>query len=140
MREHLQALVEQLLGLAARQPVLLVVEDAHWIDPTTLELVERASTRSPSAPVLVLLTSRPDNQPALGGHPHVTRLTLNRLGRARSRGDRRRGSAARALPEATVAAIVARTDGVPLFVEELTKAVLESGARPACRRPCCTTR
>ncbi len=122
----LHALAEQLLGLATRQPVLVVLEDAHWIDPTTLELIEQGLDRIPDARVLILLTSRPDHQPALAGHPHVTRLTLNRLGRAgveaivaRLGGDH--------LPGATIAAIIARTDGVPLFVEELTKAVLETG-------------
>jgi class 3 adenylate cyclase/predicted ATPase len=122
----LQALVQQLLGLAARRPVLVVLEDAHWIDPTTLELIEQSLDRLAAAPVLILLTSRPDNQPSLAAHPHVTRLTLNRLSRvgveaivARLGGDQ--------LPPATVAEIIARTDGVPLFVEELTKAVLETG-------------
>ena len=104
----------------------MVLEDAHWIDPTTLELIEQSLDRLAAAPVLILLTSRPDNQPSLAAHPHVTRLTLNRLSRAgveaivaRLGGDQ--------LPSATVAAIIARTDGVPLFVEELTKAVLETG-------------
>jgi class 3 adenylate cyclase/predicted ATPase len=122
----LEALVQQLLGLAARQSVLVVLEDAHWIDPTTLELIEQSLDRLAAAPVLILLTSRPDNQPGLAAHPHVTRLTLNRLSRAgveaivaRLGGDQ--------LPTATIAAIIARTDGVPLFVEELTKAVLETG-------------
>ena len=122
----LEALVEQLLGLAAGGPVLMILEDAHWIDPTTLELIEQCLDRIAAAPVLILLTSRPDNQPSLAAHPHVTRLTLNRLGRAgveaivaRLGGDQ--------LPTATIAAIIARTDGVPLFVEELTKAVLETG-------------
>jgi class 3 adenylate cyclase/predicted ATPase len=122
----LEALVQQLLGLATRRPVLVVLEDAHWIDPTTLELIEQSLDRLAAAPILILLTSRPDNQPSLAAHPHVTRLTLNRLSRvgveaivARLGGDR--------LPPATVAAIIARTDGVPLFVEELTKAVLETG-------------
>jgi class 3 adenylate cyclase/predicted ATPase len=121
----LQVLVEQLLGLAARQPVLVVLEDAHWIDPTTLELVEHCLDRIADARVLILLTSRTDHQPALAGHPHVTRLTLNRLSRsgvvaivARLGGDR--------LSSDTVDAIIARTDGVPLFVEELTKTVLET--------------
>jgi predicted ATPase len=122
----LDALVGQLLGLAARQPVLLVLEDAHWIDPTTLEMIGQALDRIADRCVLILLTSRPDNQPALAGHPHVTRLTLNRLGRAgveaivaRLAGDH--------LPGQFIDAIIARTDGVPLFVEELTKAVLETG-------------
>jgi class 3 adenylate cyclase len=122
----LEALVRRLLQLAASRPVLLLVEDAHWADPTTLELVEAWLDAIATARVLLVLTSRPDNQPALAAHPHVTRLSLNRLGRAgveaivaRLGGDR--------LPPATVDAIIARTDGVPLFVEELTKAVLESG-------------
>ncbi|MGH6918219.1 MAG: ATP-binding protein, partial [Geminicoccaceae bacterium] len=122
----LDALVGQMLGLAARHPVLVVLEDVHWIDPTTLELIEQCLDRIAAAPVLILLTSRPDNQPSLAAHPHVTRLTLNRLGRtgvaaivARLGGDQ--------LPTETLAAIIARTDGVPLFVEELTKAVLETG-------------
>ena len=122
----LDALVGQLLGLAARQPVLLVLEDAHWVDPTTLEVIELALDRIAAAPVLLLLTSRPDRQPALAAHPHVTRLTLNRLGRggveaivARLGGE--------GLSAETIGTIIARTDGVPLFVEELTKAVVETG-------------
>ncbi len=122
----LDALVRQLLKLAAQRPVLLLLEDAHWADPTTLELVEAWLDAIASARVLLVLTSRPDNQPALAAHPHVTRLSLNRLGRAgveaivaRLGGDR--------LPPATIDAIIARTDGVPLYVEELTKAVLETG-------------
>ena len=85
----LAALVEQLLGLAAKEPVLVVLEDAHWIDPTTLEMIEQCLDRIAEAPVLILLTSRPD-QPARSwpAHPHVTRLTLNRLGPRRGRGDR----------------------------------------------------
>ncbi len=122
----LDALVVQLLGLASGMPVLMVLEDAHWIDPTTLEFIELCLEGISAAPVLLLLTSRPDNQPSLAGHPHVTRLTLNRLGRqgieaivAGLGGD--------ALPADAVGEIVARTDGVPLFIEELTKAILESG-------------
>jgi len=122
----LEALTRQVLGLAARNPVVVVLEDAHWIDPTTLELFECVLDAVAEVRVLIVLTSRPDNQPALAAHPHVTRLALNRLGRegveaivARLGGTK--------LPDATIAAIVARTDGVPLFVEELTKAVVESG-------------
>ena len=122
----LDILVSQMLGVAARQPLLIVLEDAHWIDPTTLELVQQCLDRIATARVLILLTSRPDRQPALAAHPHVTRLSLNRLERAgveaivTALGGER-------LPLETVGAIIARTDGVPLFVEELTKAVLETG-------------
>lgn len=124
----LGALVEQMLGLARRHPVLLVLEDAHWIDPTTLELVGQALDRIAGARVLMLLTSRPDNQPLLGGHPHVTRLTLNRLGRGATDAIVAHLSGATSLPMQLLGEIAERTDGVPLFIEELTKAVLEAGA------------
>ena len=104
----------------------MVLEDAHWIDPTTLEMIEQSLDRIAAARVLMLLTSRPDDQPELATHPHLTRLTLNRLGRlgieaivARLGGG--------CLPTQTLDTIIARTDGVPLFVEELTKAILETG-------------
>lgn len=122
----LAALVRQLLGLAARQPVLLVVEDAHWIDPTTLKLIHNCLERASAARVLILLTSRPDQQPDLGAHPHVTRLTLNRLSRSAAEAIVRR-LGGEGLPAEALDTIVRRTDGVPLFVEELTKAVLETG-------------
>ncbi|MEM7026174.1 MAG: AAA family ATPase, partial [Pseudomonadota bacterium] len=122
----LAALVDQLLGLAARQPVLVVLEDAHWTDPTTLEMIEQALEQISDARVLMLVTSRPDQQPELATHPHVTALTLNRLGRTGVEAivDRLGGQA---LSADVVDAIIARTDGIPLFVEELTKAVLETG-------------
>src|SRR4051794_34200303 len=128
-RRHrtLATLAAQLLGLARRRPVLMVLEDAHWIDPTTLELVGLALDRIARARVLMLVTSRPDNQPTLGGHPHVTRLTLNRLGRGPTEAIVTRLAGGRLLPPELPGEIAARTDGVPLFVEELTKAVLEAG-------------
>jgi predicted ATPase len=123
----LEALIAQLMGLARQQPVLVVLEDAHWVDATTLELMELCLDRITDARALILLTSRPDNQPALAARPHVTQLTLTRLGRAgveaivaSLRGDT-------PMPPGLIDAIAARTDGVPLFVEELTKAVLETG-------------
>ena len=122
----LAVLVEQMLGLARRAPVLMVVEDAHWIDPTTLELVGQALDRIERARALMLLTSRPDNQPTLGGHPHVTRLTLNRLGRGPTEAIVAHLTGGRSLPPRLLGEIAARTDGVPLFIEELTKAVLEA--------------
>ena len=123
----LAVLVEQLLGLARRRPVLMVVEDAHWIDPTTLEFLGQALDQIADTRVLMLLTSRPDNQPSLGGHPHVTRLTLNRLGRSPTEAIVARLTGDASLPSKVLEEIAARTDGVPLFVEELTKAVLEVG-------------
>ena len=124
----LVVLVEQLLGLARRRPVLLVLEDAHWADPTTLELLGQALDRIADARALMLLTSRPENQPSLGGHSLVTRLTLNRLGRGPTEAIVARLAGGRKLPPGVLGEITARTDGVPLFVEELTKAVLEAGA------------
>jgi predicted ATPase len=127
-RAHtLRALVEQLLGLAARQPVLVVFEDVHWIDPTTLELIEQCLDQIAAARVLILLTSRPDQQPALAAHPHVTRLTLNRLGRGGVEAIVARLGGSKQLTREMINTIIARTDGVPLFVEELTKALLETG-------------
>ena len=123
----LRALTDQLLCLAAMRPVLLVLEDAHWIDPTTHELIEQFLDHVDQAQVLILLTSRPDNQPDLAAHPRVTRLALNRLSRARVEEivSRLRGN--RELPVEVIDAIILRTDGVPLFIEELTKAILETG-------------
>ncbi len=122
------ALIQQFLGLERRHPVLIVVEDAHWIDPTTLELFSQVLDRIANARALMLLTSRPDNQPNLGGHPHVTRLTLNRLGRVPTEAIVSRLSGTQSVPPAVLREIAARTDGVPLFIEELTKAVLEAGS------------
>ena len=123
--QTLEALVGQLLGLAARRPVLMIIEDAHWIDPTTLEMIEQCLDRISVARVMIVMTSRPENQPAVESHPIVARLTLNRLGRsgveaiiAGLGGDH--------LPVETVNAIVARADGVPLFAEELTMVVMET--------------
>jgi class 3 adenylate cyclase/predicted ATPase len=124
----LAVLVEQLLGLARTRPVLMVAEDVHWIDPTTLELLCQALDQIADARVLMLLTSRPDHQPSLGGHPHVTRLTLNRLGRGPTNEIVTRLTGGQNLAEEVLNEIADRTDGVPLFIEELTKAVLEAGA------------
>jgi class 3 adenylate cyclase/tetratricopeptide (TPR) repeat protein len=123
----LEALIDQLMGLAAAQPVLFVLEDAHWIDPTTLELVESSLDRVAGARVLMLVTARPVFSHGFGGHPIVTRLVLNRLGRVQTATIMERIAGGRRLPDALVDEIAARTDGVPLYVEEMTKAVLESG-------------
>jgi predicted ATPase len=123
-------LIGQLDGLAQQQPVLMVFEDAHWSDPTSREVLDLAVERVSRVPVLLLVTFRPEFHPPWRGQPQVTMLTLNRL-------DRRDtivlvGQIARceALPNEVVAQIADRTDGVPLFVEELTKNILESGMAP----------
>ena len=123
----LEALIDQLVGLAARQPVLFVLEDVHWVDPTTLELVELALDRIGQARVLMLITARPIFSHGFGGHPIVTRLALNRLGRTHITAIIARITGGKSLPESLIEEITAHTDGVPLYVEEMTKAVLESG-------------
>ena len=121
----LATLVDLMKSLAARRPVLVVLEDVHWIDPSTLEFVHLMLDTIEDRRVLVLLTSRPDGQPNLAGHPHVTRLVLNRLGRAAVEAITSAIEGSEALPESVRREIVARTDGVPLFVEELTRALIE---------------
>ena len=115
------------LDAERRRPVLFVLEDAHWIDPTTLELVELCLERITDARALILATARPGFDHGFGGHPIVTRLALNRLGRAQTAAIVERAIGRAALPEALLDEIAIKTDGVPPFVEELTKAVLESG-------------
>ncbi len=123
----LNALSDQLIGLAQQQPVLFILEDAHWSDPTTLELIELSLDRVSSTQVLLLITARPTFDHGFGGHPIVTRLTLNRLGRDQITAIVSHLSGQRSLPDELLDEIALKTDGVPLFVEELTKAVLESG-------------
>ena len=123
----LEVLVGQVEGLAAGQPVLLAYEDVHWIDPTTQELLELAIERVQRLAVLLLITFRPEFTPPWSGQPHVSALALTRLGRRDGAALVDRVVGAKALPDEVAAQIVAKTDGVPLFVEELTKAVLESG-------------
>ena len=127
LRERtLELLVEQLFEKAEQRPLLLLVEDAHWVDPTTLELIGRCLERIEHAPMLIVITSRPDNQPALTANPSVTRLSLNRLARASVEAIVARLGGQQVRPH-TLATIVEQADGVPLFAEELTKAVLETG-------------
>jgi class 3 adenylate cyclase len=123
----LEALVDQLEGLARGQPVLLAYEDVHWIDPTTQELLGLAIQRIRSLPALLLITFRPEFTPPWSGQPHVSALALSRLGRREGAALVERVVKDKALPAEVAAQIAAKTDGVPLFVEELTKTVLESG-------------
>lgn len=124
-RRTLQALVDELTRLAGQGPVLVLMEDVHWVDPSTLELLERTFEAIASRPVLLVLTSRPEGEPGLGRFPHLARLVLARLGRAAVEAIVGRLLGARALDAELRARILARGDGVPLYVEELTKAVLE---------------
>ena len=125
-QKTLEALVLQVVVLSRQNPVLMILEDAHWIDPTSLELFGRIVDKIPSLRVLLIVTYRPEFEPPWIGQPHVSTLTLNRLG-AREIGamiDRVAGN--KPLPVAIKRDIVERTDGIPLFVEEITKAVLEA--------------
>ena len=123
----LTALLDQLDGVAAQSPVLIVFEDAHWIDPTSLDLLDRTVARVANLPVLLVVTFRPELQPTWVGQPHVTMLPLSRLGRRDSAGIIGGVTKGKALPDAVVEQVLAHTDGVPLFIEELTSTLLESG-------------
>jgi hypothetical protein len=126
-REKLfEAMLNQLEAEARRRPVLMVFEDAHWIDPTSRELLDLTVDRVRHLPVLLAITFRPEFQPLWGGRSHVASLALNRLGERDGEALVQNLAGNAALDPEIVAEIVERTDGVPLFVEELTKAVLES--------------
>jgi class 3 adenylate cyclase/tetratricopeptide (TPR) repeat protein/ABC-type transport system involved in cytochrome c biogenesis ATPase subunit len=126
-RRTLAALLDQFEGLARRQPILLVFEDAHWADATSLELLDLTVERIRQLPVLALLTFRPEFEPPWVGLPNVGTLTLGRLDRNDVENMVARVTGGRVLPAEVMKQIVAKTDGNPLFVEELTKAVLEAG-------------
>jgi predicted ATPase len=126
-QKTIEAIVALLLALAAEQPVLFIVEDLHWLDPSTLEFLTSLIDQGPTARLLTLLTCRPEFHAPWGFRAHLTPLTLNRLPRPQAAHIIARVAGGKALPSAVVEQIVAKTDGVPLFVEELTKTVLESG-------------
>lgn len=123
----LTALLDQLIGVAAQCPALIVFEDAHWIDPTSLDLLDRTVARVADLPVLLVVTFRPEFHPIWVGQPHVTMLPLSRLGRRDSADIIAGVTKGKALPDAVAEQILSRTDGVPLFLEEMTSTVLESG-------------
>jgi len=122
-----QAQLAQLEGLAARQPVLMLFEDVHWSDPTTRESLDLLIDRLPTLRVLVLLTFRPEFAPPWIGRPQVTLISLNRLSPRQRARMIAHVTGGKALPKEISDQIVDRTDGVPLFIEELTKTVVESG-------------
>ncbi|WP_092124274.1 ATP-binding protein [Bradyrhizobium erythrophlei] len=130
----LEALTSQLAGLARRQPVLMIFEDAHWVDPTSLEVLGRIVDRIKTLQALLIVTSRPEFNAPWVGQSHVTSLTLNRLGERDAAAIIARLAGNKALPADVLAEIVERTDGIPLFVEEMTKAVLEADSEGAARR------
>jgi class 3 adenylate cyclase len=123
----LHAQLAQVEGLASRQPVLVVYEDVHWSDPTTRESLDLLIDRVPPLRVLLIITFRPEFAPPWIGRPHVTMLHLNRLRSQRCAEMVAHTTGGKSLPKEIVDQIIDRTDGVPLFIEELTKTVLESG-------------
>ena len=123
------ALLRQVEGLSRQQPMLMVFDDLHWIDPSSREILDRLIERVAEWPVLLLAMFRPEFQPPWSGQPHVTMLTLARLDRRDTAAMVANVAGNARLPAEIMQEIAERTDGVPLFVEELTKAVLEAGAQ-----------
>jgi class 3 adenylate cyclase/predicted ATPase len=127
-KQHtLQVLLRLLVGMAAQQPLLLVLEDLHWVDPSTLEWLSLLVDQGPTTHLLAVCTSRPNFCPPWTGRAHCTQMTLARLPERQVTTLVHHVAYGKALPAAVVTQLVAKTDGVPLFVEELTKMVLESG-------------
>jgi predicted ATPase len=133
-QKTLEALTAQLEALAQSKPVLMIFEDVHWIDPTSLEAVGRTVDRLRTFGVLLIVTYRPEFEPPWIGRPYVTALTLNRLGEREITAMIDRVTGNKALPESIRQDIIERTDGVPLFVEEMTKAVLEAESEGEAQR------
>ncbi len=126
-RQTFATLLDQLEGLARQQPLLIVCEDMHWADATTLELFDLTVDRIRGLPILVLMTFRPEFEPPWTGLANVSLLRLDRLDREDTRALVEQVTVGRWLPGEMMTQIIDRTDGIPLFVEELTKMVLESG-------------
>jgi predicted ATPase len=122
-----EALVAWLVEEAAKAPVYCAWEDLHWADPSTLEMLTLFLDQVPTTRLLVLLTFRPEFTPPWGNRSHLSQMTLSRLGRSQVEAMVEKVTGGKALPFEVVQQIVAKTDGVPLFVEELTKMVMESG-------------
>ena len=129
----LEALVSQIVALSRQNPLLMVFEDAHWIDPTSLELFGRIVDRIPTLRVLLIVTFRPEFNAPWVGQPHVTSLTLNRIGERDAATIIERLVGNKELSADAMAEIVERTDGIPLFVEEMT-AVLEAESEGEARQ------
>jgi class 3 adenylate cyclase len=125
--EMIAVLVGQIETYARVQPVLVSLEDVHWIDPSTLEVFDAVVERIQKLPVLVVITHRPEFESPWGRWEHVSQRTLNRLDRAEGAALSTQVTGGRTLPEAVLQQILEHTDGVPLFIEELTKTVLEAG-------------
>ncbi len=123
----LDALLALLEDTVRQQPVLMIFEDLHWMDPTSRELLDRLMARLDRLPLLLIATFRPEFQPPWAGQAHVSTMALSRLGRREGEALVRQLIGDATLPPDIVEEILARTDGVPLFLEEVTKVVLEAG-------------
>ena len=129
-----EALTAQLTGITRHRPALMIVEDAHWVDPTSLEVFGRTADHIKPLPVLLIVTFRPEFNAPWAGRSHVTSLALNRLGEREAAAIIARIVGNKDLPADVTAEIVERTDGIPLFVEEMTKAVLEAESESEARQ------
>src|SRR5580658_9318025 len=130
----LEALAAQLAALGEQRPLLMIVEDVHWVDPTSLEVFGRTVDQIKTLPVLLIVTFRPEFNAPWAGRSHVTTLALSRLGEREAAAIIARIVGNKDLPADVKAEIVERTDGIPLFVEEMTKAVLEAESEGEARK------
>jgi class 3 adenylate cyclase/predicted ATPase len=137
-QKTLEALIAQVQALTHQKPVLMIFEDAHWTDPTSLETFGRVVDRVRSLPVLLIVTFRPEFEPPWIGRPYVTALTINRLAQRDIEAMIDRVVGNKLIPVNVRQDIIERTDGIPLFVEEMTKAVLEAGSEEEAQRTAAT--
>jgi predicted ATPase len=133
-QKTMEALTAQMEALSRSNALLMIFEDAHWIDPTSLEALGLTVDRLRTLAVLLVITHRPEFEPPWIGRPYVTTLTLNRLGEREVTTIIDRVTGNKPLPMSTKQDIIERTDGIPLFVEEMTKAVLEAETEGDARR------
>jgi class 3 adenylate cyclase/predicted ATPase len=133
-QKTLEALTAQLKALSSTKPVLMIFEDAQWTDPTSMEALDRAVDRIRTLSLLLIVTYRPEFEPPWIGQPHVTALTLNRLGEREIAAMIDRLTGNKLLPVGIRQDIIERTDGIPLFAEEITKVALEAESEGAAER------
>jgi class 3 adenylate cyclase/predicted ATPase len=134
----LEALGSQMVALSRSKPVLMIFEDAHWSDPTSLEAFSRVVDRLRTLRVLLIVTFRPEFEPPWIGRPYVTALSLNRLAQRDILAMIEGVVGNKSIPASVRHDIIERTDGIPLFVEEMTKAVLEAGSEEEAQRTAAT--